>query len=189
MKNTVESRESRVESTSAAAPLKLAALPTLHLQQVQLIAPDRIWSSPFQPRKEFPEEEMETLRESVRAQGIRIPLLGRPKPKGKDGEVELVAGERRWRCAKVLKLAGVPMIVQPLTDDEVLRIQRVENAGRENLKALEAAEDYLLLQGQGKTVDEIMTLHGVKRSHVFTRSGDDYTVTSAGKEFFMKAQS
>lgn len=150
------------------APLQLPALPTLDKQQVQHVKVKLITPSPFQPRKEFDEEEMTNLRDSVRANGIRIPLLGRPKPKG-DGIIELVAGERRFRCADALKLETVPMIVQDLTDAEVIRIQRLENGARENLKALEAAEDYVQLEKQGKSIDEICTLYGVKRSHVFTR--------------------
>lgn len=163
----VESRESRVESQNTPA-VALAALPSLENQTVQQVLTVNIVPSPFQPRKDFPAEEMEDLANSVRANGIQIPLLGRPSPVGL-AEVELIAGERRFRTAKTLKLESVPMIVRPLTDEEVIRIQRLENAGRENLKALEAAEDYLLLQSQGKTVEEICTLHGVKRSHVFTR--------------------
>ena len=148
----------------------LAALPSLDKQTVKQVLTVNIVPSPFQPRKEFPADEMEDLATSVRDNGIQIPLLGRPAPGAAvPEEVELVAGERRVRTAKAWKLESVPMIVRKLTDDEVIRIQRLENAGRENLKALEAAEDYVLLQGQGKTVEEICALHGVKRSHVFTR--------------------
>lgn len=174
MKTKVEGRESKVESQNGKAavldaPLQLPALPTLDNQAVTHIHVSNVVASPFQPRKEFPADEMESLRESIRANGIRIPLLGRPRPKGKPGEIELVAGERRFRCTSELKLPTVPMIVQALSDDEVIRIQRLENGARENLKALEAAEDYVLLEKQGKSVDEICTLYGVKRSHVFTR--------------------
>lgn len=152
----------------AIGPLKLAPLPSLEKQQVQHINPDKIQPSPFQPRKEFVPEEMEALQESIRANGIRIPLLGRPT-RGNGKELELVAGERRLRCALKLNLAAVPIIIQDLTDAEVIRIQRLENGARENLKALEAAEDYVLLEKQGKSIEEICTLYGVKRSHVFTR--------------------
>lgn len=164
-------KKKTTETTSAAvidAPLQLAALPTLEHERVWHIPVRDITPSPFQPRKEFPAEEMEVLKQSVAANGIRIPLLGRRLNPDNDA-VELIAGERRWRTAQALNLETVPMIVQPLTDDEVIRIQRLENAGRENLKALEAAEDYVLLQNQGRTVEEIMALHGVGRSHVFTR--------------------
>lgn len=170
--NAVEGRESKDEGQTVT--LELPALPSLDKQAVTHIHLSNVVPSPFQPRKEFPEEEMQSLRESIRANGIRIPLLGRIKPKGKPGEIELVAGERRFRSAQALHKEGhtvatVPMIVQDLTDDEVIRIQRLENGARENLKALEAAEDYVLLEKQGKTVEEICTLYGVKRSHVFTR--------------------
>jgi len=158
-----------MKKTEAKTNLTAAAvLPSLEHQKIWNIPVRDIKPSPFQPRKEFPAEEMEQLANSVRDHGIRIPLLGRRLDPDND-TVELIAGERRLRTAQTLGLEAVPMIVQSLTDEEVIRIQRVENAGRENLKALEAAEDYLLLQSQGKTVDEITTLHGVKRSHVFTR--------------------
>jgi hypothetical protein len=62
------------------APLQLASLPSLEKQTVQFVLTANILASPFQPRKEFPAEEMEDLATSVRANGIRIPLLGRMKP-------------------------------------------------------------------------------------------------------------
>lgn len=145
----------------------LALLPALEKQQVWHVPTKDVVPSPFQPRKEFPADEMADLETSVRASGIQIPMLGR-RLKGGD-TVELVYGERRLRTAQKLNLPTVPMLLQDLTDEQVIHIQRLENAGRENLKALEAAEDYLLLESQGKTVDEICVLYGVKRSHVFTR--------------------
>jgi len=152
-------------STETKTAPALPALPILDKQTVTLVATGDIVPSPFQPRTEFPEEEMAELRESIKEQGIQVPLTAR-RVKGK---VELVGGERRWRCAKALKLAEVPVILRELTDDEALRIVRLEFAGRENLKALEAAEDYLALEKAGKSVEEICALYGVKRSHVFTR--------------------
>lgn len=150
------------------APLPLPALPVLAGEKVQLVATGLIDRSPTQARREFPEDKMAELREHIQTNGIQIPLLGRPSPKTK-GRVELVAGERRHRCALALKLASVPVIVRDLTDAEVVRIQRAENAGRENLKALEQAEDYARLQAQGKTVPEIRAIYGGAPSHIYTR--------------------
>jgi len=168
----MKNKTDRTETTKATPPgaaVALAILPSLEKQTIRQVPLTTISPSPFQPRKDFDPEELANLRESIQAHGIQIPLLGRYRDNDTDG-VELIAGERRFRCAKELKLESVPMIVRAnLTDEEVIRIQRVENAGRENLKALEAAEDYVLLQSQGKTMEEICTLHGVKRSHVFTR--------------------
>src|SRR5215831_13515662 len=74
-----------------------------HVHRVRL---DRIVPCPFQPRKDFPEESLRELADSIREQGIVQPLIVRER----DGQLELIAGERRWRAAQSIPLREVPVI-------------------------------------------------------------------------------
>ena len=93
----------------------------------------------FQPRRRFPEAELDALAQSIREKGILQPLLVRPLT-GEEADFELVAGERRWRAAQRIGMHEVPVIVRPLGDSEALEIALVENLQREDLSPLEEAE-------------------------------------------------
>src|SRR3954447_17268384 len=85
---------------------------------VQRVALDRIRPSPFQPRKEFSEDALRELADSVREQGIVQPLIVRERA----GALELIAGERRWRAAQLAGLTEVPIIVREADDRAVLEL-------------------------------------------------------------------
>jgi ParB family transcriptional regulator, chromosome partitioning protein len=97
---------------------------------------DLITPNPNQPRREFDEESLLALSESIRARGILQPLVVRPLAAG---TYELVAGERRLRAARLAGLELVPTIVRETDDDERLELALIENMARENLNALEEA--------------------------------------------------
>jgi ParB family chromosome partitioning protein len=99
---------------------------------VQRVPLDRIRPSPFQPRKEFSEEALRELADSVREQGIVQPLIVRER----GGALELIAGERRWRAAQLAGLAEVPIIVREADDRAVLELALLEKLQRENLNGL-----------------------------------------------------
>jgi len=98
-----------------------------------------IETSKNQPRKHFDEESMQTLAESIRAYGILQPIVVRSKI---GGGYQIVAGERRWRAAKELGLAEVPVIIKEIGDLEAAQIALVENLQRENLNPIEEASGY-----------------------------------------------
>jgi ParB family chromosome partitioning protein len=93
---------------------------------------------PFQPRKEFTQEALQELADSIREQGIIQPLIVRRQ---RDG-YELIAGERRWRAAQLLGLAEVPVLVREADDRAVLELALIENLQRENLNPMEEAQGY-----------------------------------------------
>lgn len=93
-----------------------------------------------QPRKYFDPSKMELLTESIRDKGVLEPLLLRPLPHGR---YELVAGERRLRAAKAVKLTAVPAIIKELSDTAALEIALIENLQREDLSPLEETESLL----------------------------------------------
>lgn len=97
--------------------------------------------NPDQPRRHFDPESLRELADSIKAQGIIQPLLVRPQS---EGVYQIVAGERRWRAARLAGLTQVPVFVRPLSDREVMAAALIENLQREDLNPIEEA---LALQG------------------------------------------
>ncbi|HVM49118.1 MAG TPA: ParB/RepB/Spo0J family partition protein [Candidatus Acidoferrum sp.] len=113
-------------------------------ERVQRVPLGRIRPCPFQPRKDFAPESLRELADSIQAQGIVQPLIVRER----DGHLELIAGERRWRAAQLLGLAEVPVIVREADDRAVLELALIENLQRENLNPIEEAQGYAQLVEQ-----------------------------------------
>jgi ParB family chromosome partitioning protein len=105
--------------------------PELRELAVELIAPN-----PSQPRRRFDEEALDTLAGSVRERGLLQPILVRPRA---GGRYELVAGERRWRAARLAGLETVPALVQQRDDAQTLEAALIENMAREDLNPVEEA--------------------------------------------------
>src|SRR3954452_23061972 len=115
-------------SVSDRAPDEQAELRSLPLD---LISP-----SPSQPRKAFDDEALRGLAESLSARGVLQPVLVRPVA---GGTYELIAGERRWRAAKLAGLDAIPAIVRDRDDADALELALIENMAREDLNVLEQA--------------------------------------------------
>lgn len=92
-----------------------------------------------QPRKVFDEKSLSELADSISQHGVLQPLLVRPII---NGTYQLVAGERRWRAARLAGLTEVPVIIKEMTDEEAIEIAMVENLQREDLNPLEEALGY-----------------------------------------------
>ena len=113
-----------------------------------------------QPRKQFDEEALADLSASIAKHGILQPLLVRPLP---NGAYQLVAGERRWRAARMAGLEEVPVVIRELTDREAAELALIENLQREDLNPIEEAEGYRTLMEQyGLTQEE--TAQAVNKS-------------------------
>lgn len=95
---------------------------------------------PHQPRKRFDDTALAELATSIKNQGIVQPLIVRPKLDSAPQLYEIVAGERRWRAAKLAGLTEVPVVICSYTDAEAMTVALVENLQRENLSPLEEAE-------------------------------------------------
>ena len=98
---------------------------------VELISPN-----PHQPRRNFDEQGLAALADSLRARGVLQPILVRPKP---GGRYELIAGERRWRAAQLAGFELIPALVRPRDDAETLELALIENMAREDLNPVEEA--------------------------------------------------
>lgn len=125
---------------------------------IELIRPNR-----FQPRLQFPEDELGELCQSIKEQGILQPLLIREENDG----YQLIAGERRLRAAKKAGLAQVPVVIKRISDSKLLELSIVENIQRANLNPIEASEAYhRLITEFNLTQDQTATRVGKSRSAV-----------------------
>lgn len=128
------------------------------------VALDKIESDPGQPRKSFSDESLEELASSIRSRGVIQPIILEERDQG---NYRIVAGERRFRAAKLAGLSTVPAIVRPFSEDEKYEIALIENIQREDLNPIEEANGYhTIMDRYGLTQDEIAHRLGKKRSTV-----------------------
>ena len=124
---------------------------------------DSIVPGPQQPRTYFDEASLESLAESIRSHGVVQPLLVRRR----DGGYELIAGERRWRAARLAGLTRVPVVVKEVPDESLLEIALIENIQRENLNPIEEAQAYRkLIEAVGLTQEALASRVGRDRSYI-----------------------
>ncbi len=117
-----------------------------------------------QPRKQFDDEALQELADSISQHGVLQPLLVRPM---QDGSYQLVAGERRWRASRLAGLTEVPVVIKELTDSQVAELALVENLQRENLNPMETANGFRdLAERFSYTQEDISKIIGCSRSAV-----------------------
>jgi ParB family chromosome partitioning protein len=125
---------------------------------------DELVPNSDQPRQSFNEQKLKELTESIKSKGIIQPLVVRAVGSGR---YQIVAGERRWRAARLAGLKSIPVVVEELSDSEVLEIALIENIQREDLNPLEEAEAYKqLLDKHGLTQEQLSKRVGRQRSTV-----------------------
>lgn len=138
-----------------------AALP--EERRIELLSIEQIRPNPDQPRQTFDEAAMEELAASVRQYGVLQPILVRPV----DGGYEIVAGERRYRGAKLAGLKEIPAIVRVFNPLEMAEVAIIENVQREDLNVIEEARAYQVLMNRfGLTQAELSEKVGASRSHI-----------------------
>jgi ParB family transcriptional regulator, chromosome partitioning protein len=141
--------------TSAERPRGQRRLPTSALQP-----------NARNPRRAFPNDELDELAASLRERGIIQPIIARPA-RGSADAFEIIAGERRWRAAQRAGLHEVPVVIIEATDAEALQLAIIENVQRADLNALEEADGYrALMEEFGNSQDDIAKIVGKSRSHV-----------------------
>lgn len=132
--------------------------------RLMLLEINRVHPNPHQPRKQFDQETLDELAESIKTQGILQPLL---VEKISDDDYAIIAGERRYRAALSVGLEKVPVIVKKFSDMQRLEVSLIENIQRENLNPIEEAKAYLfLLEQAGIRQDELAERVGKKRSTI-----------------------
>jgi len=152
------------EAASPPAPATSVSSAAPSEDSVQQIAVDKIIANTYQPRSEFDQAALEELTASVVAHGVLQPVMVRPHDTGR---FELIAGERRYRAARLAGLTQIPAVVRRMTDEESLTVALIENIQREDLNAMEAARGYRQLLDQfGLTQVELARQLGKSQSTV-----------------------
>jgi ParB family transcriptional regulator, chromosome partitioning protein len=131
----------------------------------RVVSVDQVHASRLNPRKDFREDELNELADSIRQKGLVQPIIVRADPVS--GGFEIVAGERRWRASQLAGLHVVPVIVRDLNDQELLEFAIIENVQRADLNAIEEATGYRdLVERFGYTQDKLAEIIGKSRSHL-----------------------
>ena len=134
---------------------------TDHANGVVTLRISEIEPNKNQPRKDFDENALAQLADSIAEHGVLQPLLVRPMT---NGGYQLVAGERRWRASKMAGLSEVPVVVQEMTDTEAMEIGLIENLQREDLNPIEEALGYReLIDSHQMTQDMVAQRVGKSR--------------------------
>lgn len=144
--------------------IQMNDIQTAGSSQINNIALTLIAPNPDQPRTTFSEEALEELAASIRELGVIQPLSLR---RLEDGTYQIIAGERRWRAAKMAGLTAVPAYVRTATDAEITEMALIENIQREDLNAIEIALTFRKLIDQyGLTQERLAERVGKKRATV-----------------------
>ena len=131
----------------------------------RMVSIAEVKSSPLNPRKDFREDELAELAESIRTKGLVQPIVVRPD--GMSGGYEIVAGERRWRAAQKAGMHTIPVIIRELSDRELLELAIIENVQRADLNAIEEALGYQeLIERYAYTQERLAEVIGKSRSHL-----------------------
>ncbi|NLX76079.1 MAG: ParB/RepB/Spo0J family partition protein [Clostridiaceae bacterium] len=116
-----------------------------------------------QPRKNFNQEKLQALADSISQHGVVQPIIVKKKDKG----YTIIAGERRWRAAKIAGLRTIPAIIKDLSSRETMEIALIENLQREDLNPIEEAEAYQrLMEEHGLTQEDLSKLVGKSRAAI-----------------------
>jgi ParB family chromosome partitioning protein len=141
-KNVDNPRRALGKGLTALLPTRPTAQPPVEIvhsgERVAQLPIELIEPNPLQPRRVFHQDRIEELAQSIRANGIIQPLVVRRHAE----RYQLVAGERRWRAAKIAGVVRVPVVVQEIPDDRLLEITLIENIQREDLNPIEAAQAF-----------------------------------------------
>lgn len=126
---------------------------------------DHIVSGRYQPRHKFNETYLQELADSIRKNGVMQPILVRAN--GANDRYEIIAGERRWRAARLAGLNEIPVLIRDIDDQQALELALIENIQRQDLTPLEEASGYQrLIDEFSYTQEELATTVGKSRSHV-----------------------
>ena len=124
----------------------------------------KVEPNPDQPRRDFDEEELQALSESIAAHGVIQPLTVREMP---NGYYQIIAGERRWRAARMANVSDVPVIVVEADDRKAMELALIENLQRQDLNPVEEALGYQsLIEEYGLTQEEAASRVGKSRPAV-----------------------
>ena len=122
------------------------------MKELQMVAIEKIVPNPYQPRLEFDQDSLMDLAQSIRENGLIQPIT----LKEKDGNYEIIAGERRYRACMMIGMTEVPAYVMDINEAQMAEMALVENIQREDLSAIEEAKAYVqILKVSGCTQSQL----------------------------------
>ena len=133
------------------------------MEEFKIIQLSEIQKNPYQPRKEFSEEKIQELAQSIKENGLIQPIIVRQSPVI---GYEILAGERRYRASLVAGLSEVPVIIKNLSDQDMMIHSIIENLQREDLNPIDEAKAYQSLIDKGFTHAEIAEKMGKSRPYI-----------------------
>ena len=134
------------------------------INEILEIEIDKIQPNPYQPRKQFNQERLNELVQSIKTQGIIQPVV---LTRGDNDKYTLVVGERRWRAARILGMKTIPAIVKEMNNKQIMETALIENIQREDLNPIELAHAYKKLIDEFKyTQEELSEIVGRSRSSI-----------------------
>ncbi|NBV07079.1 MAG: ParB/RepB/Spo0J family partition protein [Proteobacteria bacterium] len=135
------------------------------VDSIKLVPVEKITAGIYQPRKTFDEVELNELSKSIKENGLIQPIILRKSDE--EDNYEIIAGERRFRAAKIAGLSAIPAIIKKINNHEALELAIIENVQRTDLSLIEEAEGYKqLIQEFSYTQDQIAKRVGKSRSHI-----------------------
>ena len=130
----------------------------------QVLPLHKVEPNPNQPRRDFDPEELQSLADSIALHGVMQPLIVREMP---NGYYQIIAGERRWRAARIAELTEIPAVIIEADDKKVMELALIENLQRQDLNPVEGAKGYQTLMTEyGLTQEEAAQRVGKSRSAV-----------------------
>lgn len=143
-------------STEDARPQGSSTINEISIEQIE--------ANPNQPRREFNDEALQDLANSIKEIGIVQPITLRQIAKNR---FQIIAGERRWRASQIIGLKSIPAYIRTIKDENVMELALVENIQREDLNAIEIALAYeQLLSGEGMTQEKVSERVGKSRTAI-----------------------
>ena len=133
------------------------------MEEFKIVQIKDIQKNPYQPRKEFSEEKIQELAQSIKENGLIQPIIVRKSPVL---GYEILAGERRYRASIAAGLSEIPVIIKQLSDQDMMLHSIIENLQRENLNPIEEAKAYQSLIDKGFTHTEIAEKMGKSRPYI-----------------------
>jgi ParB family transcriptional regulator, chromosome partitioning protein len=144
--------------------LKEEVVPIEVARETTKLSIDLIYPNRDQPRKHFDEKKIQELADSILFHGLLQPIIVK---KDNSGKYKIIAGERRYRAAKIVNLKEVPVSIKDISEKEIFEIALIENIQRDELTAIEEAEGYQkLINDYNYTQNEIASAVGKSRSHI-----------------------
>ena len=143
-------------STEDARPQGSSTINEISIEQIE--------ANPNQPRREFNDEALQDLANSIKEIGIVQPITLRQIA---ENRFQIIAGERRWRASQIIGLKSIPAYIRTIKDENVMELALVENIQREDLNAIEIALAYeQLLSGEGMTQEKVSERVGKSRTAI-----------------------